>query len=227
MLTIQNNLWQTLKMIGWRKNNRWFALLPLFGFNEKDMEEIWDEQTYLEQIEDEYKKNELPKARQSIKEFKQEMQNDLKPELIEYCEKKIDTIKIKLIEEIKYYEGQFKKDTPYWFRTLSGDRIEIRRILFDKWTMQKRILEFKGEIKQGLITEREIAMAKEFDIMKFIEAKNLWALCPFHADKNPSLFLKKNFYYCFVCQATGDTISLVMKLNGLKFIEAVKYILGI
>ena len=52
------------------------------------------------------------------------------------------------------------------------------------------------------------------------------ALCPFHADSHPSLSFRvsKNTYRCFVCGASGDTISLVMKYLHVDFKEACRWL---
>jgi len=52
------------------------------------------------------------------------------------------------------------------------------------------------------------------------------ALCPFHADKHPSLTFHRgrNRYRCFVCDARGGTIDLVMKYLNKNFLEACKWL---
>jgi len=72
------------------------------------------------------------------------------------------------------------------------------------------------------ITEDMIRKAREFPITELIDHKRMWAVCPFHADTNPSLFLKKNFFHCFVCEESGDTIKLVMHQYNCDFRAAVK-----
>ena len=46
------------------------------------------------------------------------------------------------------------------------------------------------------------------------------ALCPFHNDRNPSLFVDDDHYHCFACGEHGDVIDLTAKLFGLKLYEA-------
>jgi DNA primase len=48
-------------------------------------------------------------------------------------------------------------------------------------------------------------------------------LCPFHNEKTPSFTVnnQKGFYHCFGCQAHGDIISFVMKIDNLDYKEAV------
>ena len=51
-------------------------------------------------------------------------------------------------------------------------------------------------------------------------------LCPFHDDSNPSLTfsVSRNRYRCYVCDARGGTIDLVMRYNHLGFIDACKWL---
>ena len=38
------------------------------------------------------------------------------------------------------------------------------------------------------------------------------ACCPFHDDKNPSMKLNEEYFYCFGCGATGDVIDFTARL---------------
>ena len=46
------------------------------------------------------------------------------------------------------------------------------------------------------------------------------ACCPFHDDKNPSMKLNEEYFYCFGCGATGDVIDLTVRLYNLSPKEA-------
>src|SRR4051812_40010984 len=53
----------------------------------------------------------------------------------------------------------------------------------------------------------------------------LWWVCPFHADRNPSLSVVpgESSYHCFGCGAHGDTIDFVRRLDpSLSFRQAVQ-----
>ena len=52
------------------------------------------------------------------------------------------------------------------------------------------------------------------------------SLCPFHDDSHPSLSfnLRKNTFRCFVCDAHGGTIDLVMRHLGKDFREACRWL---
>jgi DNA primase len=58
---------------------------------------------------------------------------------------------------------------------------------------------------------------------------NLEALCPFHADSNPSLKVNdaKGIYRCFVCDEGGDAIKFVKEYKKIDFIESLKTIANI
>ncbi len=49
-------------------------------------------------------------------------------------------------------------------------------------------------------------------------------LCPFHDERSPSFSVKPRdgFYYCFGCEAGGDTIRFVQEKEGLAFPDAVE-----
>ena len=51
----------------------------------------------------------------------------------------------------------------------------------------------------------------------------LWWCCPFHADRNPSFVIEpgRPTWHCYGCGAHGDAATLVMKLKGATFPEAV------
>ena len=50
--------------------------------------------------------------------------------------------------------------------------------------------------------------------------RNGMACCPFHDDKNPSMKLNEEYFYCFGCGATGDVIDFTAKLFDLSPKEA-------
>ncbi|WP_265607026.1 DNA primase [Campylobacter jejuni] len=65
-------------------------------------------------------------------------------------------------------------------------------------------------------------------IENYIEVKkqgsSFVCICPFHADKNPSMYINpiKGFYHCFACKAGGDAFKFVMDYEKLSFTDAVE-----
>ena len=54
--------------------------------------------------------------------------------------------------------------------------------------------------------------------------RRLVGLCPFHSEKSPSFSVnaQEGLYYCFGCQASGDAISFLRRIEGCDFVEAVE-----
>lgn len=52
--------------------------------------------------------------------------------------------------------------------------------------------------------------------------RELWGLCPLHAEKTPSFTVnvEKNVFFCYGCGAGGSGVDFVMKLHGISFKEA-------
>ena len=48
------------------------------------------------------------------------------------------------------------------------------------------------------------------------------ALCPFHNDRHPSLYVADNHYYCFTCGEQGDVIDFVGRLFQLSPYDAAR-----
>ena len=46
------------------------------------------------------------------------------------------------------------------------------------------------------------------------------ALCPFHSDRHPSLYVTDDHYYCFACGAHGDVIDFAANFFDLPLYEA-------
>ncbi|ADQ41034.1 DnaB domain protein helicase domain protein [Caldicellulosiruptor acetigenus I77R1B] len=76
------------------------------------------------------------------------------------------------------------------------------------------------------------AIKNKIDIVDYIgrylslqkEGNSYKAICPFHADKNPSFSIKpsEQFFHCFGCGVSGDVITFAMKYHNVDFKEAVK-----
>jgi DNA primase len=58
------------------------------------------------------------------------------------------------------------------------------------------------------------------------KGNNYVGICPFHADKNPSLVVspKKKIFKCFVCNTKGNVFGFVQQYKKVPFIEAVRMV---
>ena len=57
-----------------------------------------------------------------------------------------------------------------------------------------------------------------------IEVQSGKAKCPFHNDQTPSMSFKEGRFKCFGCDASGDAIDLVARLNHLSTTDAAQSI---
>lgn len=85
----------------------------------------------------------------------------------------------------------------------------------------------------GTIGEDLIRRAKEVPITSLYTGRlkrsgsNLVGLCPFHSERGASFYIyqQDNRWTCFgACGTSGDAIDMVMRLQDLDFIGAVKYL---
>ena len=53
-------------------------------------------------------------------------------------------------------------------------------------------------------------------------SRNSMALCPFHNDRHPSLYVSDDHYHCFACGEHGDVIDLTAKLFDLRLYDAAR-----
>ena len=73
------------------------------------------------------------------------------------------------------------------------------------------------EIVKQSVTVREAAERYGIEVKR-----GGMACCPFHDDKNPSMKLNEDYFYCFGCGASGDVIDLAARLFGLSGYDAAK-----
>lgn len=85
----------------------------------------------------------------------------------------------------------------------------------------------------GLIADETIERIRErVDIVELISSYlplkraggNYQGLCPFHGEKTPSFNVNpaRQIFHCFGCGVGGNSVSFVMKMEGLSFPEAVR-----
>ncbi len=81
------------------------------------------------------------------------------------------------------------------------------------------------EEKVAEIRERTdlVALVREHVALKRV-GSSFKGLCPFHSEKTPSFHVHpdRGFFHCFGCQASGDPISFLMRIDGVPFPEALR-----
>ena len=85
-----------------------------------------------------------------------------------------------------------------------------------------------GQIPQGFIEDLRDRLPIVDVVSSRIKLKKMGgsykACCPFHNENTPSFHVnaQKNFYHCFGCGASGDSISFLREHDNLSFVEAVE-----
>ena len=107
------------------------------------------------------------------------------------------------------------------FLFMSG--LKKREKLLKGLTFSLRLMEHPEFVKGNGISPEMIAEARNFPLEELVEVNNRgFAHCVNHKpDKNPSMYCKKNWAFCFSCGFSGDSISVFQKISNVNFIEAV------
>ena len=77
------------------------------------------------------------------------------------------------------------------------------------------------EIVKENVNLREAAELYGIDVNRYGKA-----LCPFHNDRNPSLYVADDHFYCFACGAHGDVIDFVGRLFQLSPYDAARKLMA-
>lgn len=82
------------------------------------------------------------------------------------------------------------------------------------------------EFKQELKARTDIADVISSYVQLKKSGRNLVGLCPFHNEKSPSFNVSREhaFFHCFGCNAGGDVITFIMKIENLDYVDAVKFL---
>ena len=73
------------------------------------------------------------------------------------------------------------------------------------------------EVAKASINTQEAAQTYGIDVNH-----HGMALCPFHNDRHPSLYVSDDHYHCFACGEHGDVIDLTAKLFDLRLYDAAR-----
>ncbi len=88
----------------------------------------------------------------------------------------------------------------------------------------------------GIVDDDIARVRDQTDIVQIISSytqlkrvgRRFTGLCPFHTEKSPSFSVnaEQGLYYCFGCQAKGDSITFVREQEQLDFVGAVEFLAG-
>lgn len=150
--------------------------------------------------------------------------------------------------QLKQYKKLFMKryaPKEYWefmdIQLIGNHRIAEENKLHYKYNTIKKLMGAWNKDKQNIFEQALIELAKEKGVIaikidpfavylkdkipissiakKFgLKVKGNMAVCPFHADKDPSLSLsdEKGLFHCFGCNESGDLITFYKKLKELQ-----------
>ncbi len=71
-----------------------------------------------------------------------------------------------------------------------------------------------------------VSVVEKYVTLKRSSSSSMVGLCPFHNEKTPSFHVngERKFFHCFGCNAGGDVITFIMKIENLSFSDAVTYL---
>ncbi len=104
-----------------------------------------------------------------------------------------------------------------WFGLVVGEAIDMKKLSTPKTTTKhnnKRIDVEAVKSRADIVT-----LAEGYGLRLHKSGRNFKAICPFHNEKTPSfnLYPGNNRFHCYGCQADGDVISFVMRMDGIDF----------
>ena len=209
---------------------------PPKGWN-KNGEVLWNPFLYIDLEKGAYEYW-VSTWKQKHKDFRIEMEN----ENPDFClQAKIGFYKYKIYllkQDILKHYNIFK----YYYNTVSKEELSlwvefhIKESKKDSYKIEnlEKVVEImlfptKDLNAKKQVTEQEIETAREYPITDLLEFnKRGFTKCLVHnPDKKPSLHYcrKTNRVYCFVCNYSGDSISVAMKVYGISFPSTVRMLL--
>ena len=197
------------------------------------LEVLDDEVTKVSKREEKYYRSKIaPSIRKGLREFSGEIKES-DPEFVKSRRLKFLKDEIEELEKLtKAIFSDFKKNGFSFMGDviLKVNNYSERKKRLKKFQFECHNIEFSNELVLT-ISEEDIEMARNADCSQFVEVKKRvggksWSLCPFHNEKTPSFcsYEDEKGFFCYGCGVGGDAITLVRKLHGLGFKDAVKFI---
>jgi len=158
----------------------------------------------------------FPEAKSYLKQKKQKL------------EKEIENLRLNIFESLKKINDNYKKfDRIFWLEfqkvffgnELKRKKEEVKEIEKAFFRPNPAIIRSKKSWNERVQKVKKINFEEVFDVNRF-----KWMLCPAHDDHRPSLYVKNQHAFCFVCNFSGDIIEVVRKKYNLGFKEAVEFL---
>ena len=194
----------------------------LMGKTKEDFEamDLWDEED--DEIADEAKKPREEANRVTFdwnSEFPEMYQDGLRlciRQLEEYLERFYASYNRNIEKGLTFRERNL-------LSLLFWDQPEDVQTKIKKLKSNLYFSEHKVDISVGRITSEMIIKARDYPFTNLVklDSRN-FCKCPFHNEKTPSFYVKKNFGYCFGCGKSCDTIEYVMTTKNKSFPDAVR-----
>ena len=139
----------------------------------------------------------------------------------EYLQDSITRNKKSIMESVKKLAGS----NEFYRGLLNRRMVDDSKVIKDAGFELRRLDPTWRPKKSGL-TDEMIERAREYPIKSLLPnpIHHNMTLCPFHKDKNPSMYINSNYVHCFSCNKGWDSIGFAMAMQGFDFKEAVKYL---
>jgi len=198
----------------------WIWTIP--AADQADAEAIHDEWLVFEGKMAKERHKEVNRVRRSVREWV------ASPEWSEFAKK----------ARLRYLNRQLKKAVTdfedsreqYILAKQNGEQgAELVRVAEN---LSKRINGYKREIRAlasnssssvaGAITDEMIEIARGYPLEELVDlGKNGRCKCVFHQGTDENATIKNNYYWCFVCNKSANSVDVYMAMHGVGFREAV------
>lgn len=157
----------------------------------------------------------FPEARQYLIAQKHYLEREVRINSIEIQKK------LKKVQKMSGFDKEFFME---FLKVFYGDEMDEK--ISEIYHIERAL---EPERLSGF-SETQVEQARNYPIKDILESRgyrvrNNFCNCPFHDDKNPSFYIKRRngeeFAYCFGCGWKGNSIDLLMALEGKSFKDAV------
>lgn len=151
---------------------------------------------------------------------------------------RLEQLKKERRQKLKFIRQKTKKGSDEeWFLALLAEHEFSEGHVIKRWlrywlAIEKRLNNRVSRPESRGKDKLDVEAAKQRSLESLYEGKlkrsgfRMTGLCPFHEERTPSFFIfPDNHYHCYGCGAHGDSISFVMRLKNLNFVDAVRYLL--